>query len=102
MIRTALVLAAALAIAVVALALGGEPGVADLTWFHWNVRTTAAAAVLIGLFFTLAASLVWRGLIFLAEAPKRSARSRAESRRRQGTEALTRGFVAAAAGDGAE
>ncbi|HEX3406440.1 MAG TPA: heme biosynthesis HemY N-terminal domain-containing protein, partial [Caulobacteraceae bacterium] len=36
------------------------------------------------------------------EAPRRAARARADMRRRQGAEALTRGFLAAAGGDGAE
>ncbi|HEY2707595.1 MAG TPA: heme biosynthesis HemY N-terminal domain-containing protein [Caulobacteraceae bacterium] len=102
MIRAALIVLAVVALAVVIIALRGEPGAAELTWFHWNIRTTAAAATMLLIFFTLAASLFWRGLIWLAEAPRRAARSRAESRRRQGSDALTRGFLAAAGGDGAE
>jgi HemY protein len=102
MIRTALIVLAVLALAVVVIALRGEPGSADITWFHWNLRTTAAAAAELMIFFTLAASLFWRGLIWIAEAPRRAARARAEVRRRQGADALTRGFVAAAAGDGVE
>jgi HemY protein len=102
MIRAALFILTVLAIAVVVIALRGEPGTADITWFHWNLRTTAAAAVELLIFFTLAASLFWRGLIWIAEAPRRAARARAEVRRRQGADALTRGFVAAAGGDGVE
>jgi HemY protein len=102
MIRTALIVLAVVAVAVVVIAVRGEPGVASITWFHWNVRTTAAAAALLMIFFTLAASLFWRGLIWVAEAPRRAARARAEVRRRQGAEALTRGFLAAAGGDGVE
>jgi HemY protein len=101
-IRAALVVLAVVVLAVVVIALRGEPCVADVTWLGWNLRATAAAAVLLLIFFTLAAALAWRGLIWLAEAPRRAARARAEIRRRQGTEALTRGFLAAAAGDGAE
>jgi HemY protein len=102
MIRAALIVLMVVAAAVVMIALRGEPGSADITWFHWNVRATAATAALLLIFFTLAGALFWRGLIWLAEAPRRAARARAESRRRQGSEALTRGFLAAAAGDGAE
>jgi HemY protein len=102
MIRTAIVLLAVVAIAVAVIALRGEPGSAEITWLHWNVRTTAAAALMLAIFFTLAASLFWRGLIWVAEAPRRAARARAEARRRMGDEALTRGFLSAAAGDGAE
>jgi HemY protein len=102
MIRTLLIVLAVVALAVLVIALRGEPGAAELTWFQWNVRTTAAAATMLLIFFTLAASLFWRALIWVAEAPRRAARARADIRRRQGQEALTRGFLAAAAGDGAE
>ena len=104
MIRAALVLAliATLVLIVVLLASGGAPGTAVLTWLGWEVRTTAAAAVLLMLAFALTATLFWRAAIWLIEAPRRSERARADSRRRLGAEALTRGFLAAAAGDGAE
>ncbi|MBV9996249.1 MAG: heme biosynthesis protein HemY [Caulobacteraceae bacterium] len=102
MIRTVLAIVLVLAAAVLVLALTREPGGAELTWLHWNVRTTAAAGVLILLFFSLAATIFWRGLIWIVETPRRAARMRAETRRRQGAEALTRGFLAAAAGDGAD
>ncbi|HVN01568.1 MAG TPA: heme biosynthesis HemY N-terminal domain-containing protein [Caulobacteraceae bacterium] len=102
MIRAALIVLAVVAVAVLIIALRGEPGSAELTWLHWNVRTTAAAAAMLLIFFTLAASVFWRALIWLSEAPQRAARARAEVRRRQGSEALTRGFVAAAGGDGVE
>lgn len=102
MIRAALLVLVVVAVAVAIIALRGEPGAADITWFHWSVRTTAAAATMLLIFFTLAAALFWRGLIWIAEAPRRAARARAEVRRRQGAEALTRGFLAAAGGDGAE
>jgi HemY protein len=36
------------------------------------------------------------------EAPRRAARARAEAKRKQGVEALSRGFLAVAAGDGSE
>lgn len=102
MIRAALLILLVVAVAVVIIAVRGEPGVADITWLNWNVRTTAATAAMLLIFFTLAAALFWRGLIWIAEAPRRAVRARAETRRRQGSEALTRGFLAAAGGDGAE
>ena len=102
MVRAALLVLLVVAVAVVIIALRGEPGSADITWLSWNVRTTAATAAMLLIFFTLAAALFWRALIWIAEAPRRSARARAEVRRRQGAEALTRGFLAAAGGDGAE
>jgi uncharacterized membrane-anchored protein len=79
MIRAALLVLVVVAVAVAIIALRGEPGAADITWFHWNVRTTAAAATMLLIFFTLAAALFWRGLIWIAEAPRRAARARAEA-----------------------
>jgi HemY protein len=102
MIRTTLAVLLVVALAVIVIALRGEPGSAELTWLHWNVRTTAAAAVLLILFFSLAVTIFWRGLIWVVESPRRAARARAETRRRQGADALTRGFLAAAGGDGVE
>lgn len=102
MIRTAIVLFLVAALAVAAMALGGDAGVASLVWRGWRVDMTAAAAALLVLFTSLLATIFWSFLKWLLEAPRRAARARAESRRRQGAEALARGFLAAAAGDGSE
>jgi HemY protein len=102
MIRAALVVLLVAVAAVAALALAGDPGRASVVWLGWRADMTAAAAALITIGAALFAMLVWRLLLWLLEAPRRAARARAESRRRQGAEALTRGFLAAAAGDGAE
>lgn len=102
MIRTAIVLFLVAALAVAAMALGGDAGVASLVWRGWRVDMTAAAAALLVLFTSLAATIFWSFLKWLLEAPRRAARARAESRRKQGAEALARGFLAAAAGDGSE
>ena len=69
MIRILLAVVLVLIAAVVVVALRGDPGAAELTWLGWNVRATAAAAALMLMVFTLVASLLWRGLIWLAEAP---------------------------------
>ncbi|MBI5941651.1 MAG: heme biosynthesis protein HemY [Caulobacterales bacterium] len=102
MIRTAIVLFLVAALAVAAMALGGDAGVASLLWRGWRVDMTAAAAALLVLFTSLLATIFWSFLKWLLEAPQRAARARAESRRKQGAEALARGFLAAAAGDGSE
>ncbi|HXU99884.1 MAG TPA: heme biosynthesis HemY N-terminal domain-containing protein [Caulobacteraceae bacterium] len=102
MIRIALVVLLAAVLIVTAISLQGDPGVASLTWLGWRVDTTAAAAVLIIGLMALMATVFWRALVWLAEAPRRAERARAESRRRQGAEALTRGFLASAAGNGGE
>jgi HemY protein len=103
-IRALLILAVLIAVAagVVLMAAAGEPGRASIEWLGWRVHMTAAAAVaavLIGAF--LAVSL-WRIGFWILDTPRRDARRRAETRRRQGGEALTKGFLAAAAGDGSE
>lgn len=102
MIRAAFVFFLVAAVAVATLALTGEPGRAQLDWMGWRVEMTAAAAALLTLFFALLATMLWRSLIWVIEAPRRAARARAEDRRKQGVEALSRGFLAVAAGDGSE
>lgn len=102
MIRAALILFLVAAVAVAALALMGEPGRANLDWMGWRIEMTAATAALLTLFSALMATILWRGLIWVIEAPRRAARARAESKRQQGVEALSRGFLAVAAGDGSE
>jgi HemY protein len=91
-----------LAIVSIAVAVGGDPGDASLTWLGWRVDTSASvAAILIGV-LALVAALIWRLVIWIVEAPRRAERARADQRRRQANEALSRGFLAAAAGDGSE
>jgi len=102
MIRTAIVLFLVAALAVAAVALAGDAGVASLVWRGWRVDMTAAAAALLVLFVSLLATIFWSFLKWLLEAPQRAARAKADSRRKQGGEALARGFLAAAAGDGSE
>ncbi|RAK59564.1 heme biosynthesis protein HemY [Phenylobacterium hankyongense] len=102
MIRAGLVLVLVAAVAVSILALTGDPGRASVVWLGWRADMTAAAAVLITLFASLLATVLWRTLLWVLDAPRRTERARAESRRRQANETLTRGFLAAAAGDGAE
>ncbi len=102
MIRIALAVFVVSVLIVGALALQGEPGLASLTWLGWRVDTTAAAGVLLIGLLALLATVFWRALVWLLESPARAARRRIETRRRQGAEALTRGFLEAAAGNGSE
>lgn len=102
MIRSALIVFLVAALATAMLAVTGEPGHATLVWLGWRADMTAAAFVLITLLVGLCAMIAWRALLWAAEAPQRAERVRAETRRRQANEVLTRGFVAAAAGDGSE
>lgn len=89
-------------VAVTMLALAGDAGHATITWLGWRADMTASVATLIALLLALLATLGWRTLLWILEAPQRSERKRAENRRRQANETLTRGFLAAAAGDGSE
>ncbi|MDP3660671.1 heme biosynthesis protein HemY [Phenylobacterium sp.] len=102
MIRIILVFLAVAAVALTVLALAGDPGRASVVWQGWRLDTTAAAACLFVGAASLAAMIAWRLLLWILETPRRAARARDDLRRRQAAEALTRGFLAAAAGDGSE
>lgn len=102
MIRAAFILFFICVAGVVGLSLTGSPGQATVEWLGWRLDMTAAAALLAVVFTSLFATLFWQGLIWLIGMPRRAALARAEARRRQGAEALTRGFLAVAAGDGSE
>ena len=83
MIRTAIIVVAVMVIAIAVLAVTGEAGQASLIWLGWRVDMTAASAALLVLFTALAATIFWRGLIWLIEAPARAERARDASRRKQ-------------------
>jgi len=105
MIRAALILLGFLVIALMVaagFALAGEAGLASVEWLGWRVNMTAAAALCAVLTLTFVAVSVWRLLLWIIETPTRNARARSEGRRKQGAEALAKGFLAAAAGDGSE
>jgi len=102
MIRILLIILIAAVAAGLAVLLTGDPGHASLVWLGWRVDMAAAAAVLTLLLGGLIGAALWRGLIWVIEAPQRAARAKAESRRRQGLSVVSRGFLAAAGGDGAE
>jgi HemY protein len=102
MIRIALGVFVVSLLIVAAISLQGEAGTATLTWLGWRMDTTAAAGVLLIGLLALLATVFWNTLVWLLRAPMRARRANAETRRRLGSEALTRGFLAAAAGDGSE
>ncbi len=102
MIRGAIVIFLTVLVIVAVVVLQGEPGSAQVVWLRHQIDMTAAAWVLLTVLFALVVALAWRMIMWLLDAPARAAKSRFESRRRQGVEALTKGFLAAAAGDGAD
>ena len=102
MIRAGIVFILMAAATVGALALADEPGRASVVWLGWRVDTSAAVAIVIAMVFGLAAAVIWRSILWILDAPRRSERRRAEARRRQANDILARGFLAVAAGDGPE
>lgn len=102
MIRAGIVVFIVSGVAIAVLALTGDAGRASVVWLGWRADMTASTAILLGLFGSLVITVFWRTLLWILAAPQRAARARAENRRRQANEALTQGFVAAAAGEGAE
>ena len=102
MIRSLLILLGILLLLVLAVASTQDAGQASLIWMHYRVDASAAAAlILIGL-TAFAAVVFWNVALWLARSPQRAERKRLDARRRQGEEAITRGFMALAAGDGKE
>jgi HemY protein len=102
MIRILLISLTVALLAIAVVVLTGDSGQASMIWLGWRVDMTAAAAVLTLMIGGMLVALLWRGLIWVVEAPQRAARAKTASRRKQGLEVLSRGFLAAAAGDGAE
>ncbi len=102
MIRALLAILFVAVVIGVAMALAGQTGQASLVWLGWRIDTSAAAAVVALVLAALAATLFWQAVLWFAAAPARAARTRAEARRREGAECLSRGFVAVAAGSGVD
>ena len=102
MIRGVIVFLFVLAVIALAMAMIGDPGHAALVVGGLRVDTTAAFAFLMIGVLGLLATVFWRVVLWVAEAPRRGARARAEIRRRQAAEMLSRGFLAIAAGEGTE
>ncbi len=102
MIRSGLFLVLVALVAALALGLAGESGRVSIVWLGWRADLTATALIVLVLLASFLAFAAWRLLLWVAETPRRAAAARAEARRRQEIEVLTRGFTAVAAGDGAE
>jgi len=99
LIRVGLALLAGMALALLAVAASGEPGILTAEWLGWRLDTSAAAgAVLLGVLALLAVGF-WRLAIWIGEAPHRAARQRQDARRRESYAALARGYLALASGD---
>ncbi|MGZ3298566.1 MAG: heme biosynthesis HemY N-terminal domain-containing protein, partial [Asticcacaulis sp.] len=102
MIRTLLILLVIAAALAIGIGLLGDPGTASLTWLHYRIDTSATAMVIILGVLAFCAVAFWNLALWLSRAPQRAERARAAQRQRLGEEAVTRGFMAVATGDGAE
>jgi HemY protein len=102
LIRGAFLIVLFAVLAAVVIGLVGEPGRAVLEWPRLRISTTGVAAVCAVLVLAFLAVGLWRLALWVLETPRRNAAAQAAARRRQGAEALTRGFLAAAAGDGSQ
>jgi HemY protein len=101
-IRTLLILALIAAVLAIGIGVLHDPGTASLTWLHYRIDTSASAMVVIIGVLAFGAVAFWNLALWISRAPQRAERARAEARRRHGEEAVTRGFMAIANGDGAE
>lgn len=102
MIRTLLILLGITTLVVLAIGAVSDPGVASLTWLNHRIDTSATAALIIIGMMAFCAVAFWNLALWLSRSPQRAERARAEQRRRQGDDAITRGFMAVTSGDGSE
>jgi HemY protein len=79
-----------------------RPGRVDIVWQGWQVKTSVGVLIAAAVLATLLAGVLFSVLSLIFTAPRRMLRARRARRRRAGYRALTRGMVAAAAGDGQE
>ena len=102
MIRAVVLFLAIVALAVAAAWYADHPGSLVLHWAGWQLEASlAVVAVLLVLSFALLLTL-YKLLRWLQAGPGAWSRHRQDKQRRQGYEALSRGLVAVAAGDGKE
>ncbi|MDI7776155.1 heme biosynthesis HemY N-terminal domain-containing protein [Asticcacaulis sp. EMRT-3] len=102
MIRSLLILLGILILVVLAMAGTHDAGQASLNWMHYRIDTSAAAVLILIGFLALCAVIFWNVALWLSRSPQRAEKARAVARRKQGDEAITRGFMALASGDGKE
>ncbi len=99
MIRLAFYLGIALVIGAFAFWLAAHPGQVAIDAFGFEIRTSAAAAIVLLLLLTFGLAFSWRGIAWLIEMPGRLRRAHEQSRRDKGYDALELAVIAAASGD---
>ena len=85
-----------------AVLLANRPGRVSITWLGYNIDLSVGAALVVLLFLVLALYLIWRLWHMIRRAPSDYTLFRKSRRQAKGFRALTRGLVAAAAGDPGE
>jgi HemY protein len=101
-IRTLLILLGITALILIGIGRLSDPGQASLIWLNYRIDTSATAALILLGVLAFGAVCFWNLGLWLSRSPQRAEKARAEARRRQGDEVLTRGFLSVAAGDGNE
>lgn len=99
MIRLFVAVIVMLALSLAAAWLADRPGRLMLDWGGWRFETSVAALAAVLVVLAVIAALLHRAWLWLRDRPGAFGRFRERGRRRKGLEALTRGLVAAAAGD---
>ncbi|MZR29668.1 heme biosynthesis protein HemY [Sneathiella litorea] len=102
MIRTILVFALIVVIAVAAVWLSDYPGDVRLTWGGYVVETSVIIVGALAFVFAVFVALIYRFWIWLKHGPGRIGAIFSARRRNKGLEAISSGMVAIAAGDAVE
>lgn len=100
MLRWLLFLAILAAAAGIAGSFASAPGEVTLAWGDYRIASSAAIFVVALVLAMAAAAIAYRLLLAIGRAPGSLFGGRSERRQRRGYEALSRGLVAVAAGDG--
>jgi HemY protein len=99
MIRLAFYVFIAVLIGTFAFWLAAHPGQVAITAFGFEIHTSAAVAIVLLLLLTFGFAFFWRGLGWAIELPAQLRKTRAQSRRDKGYDALELAVIAAASGD---
>jgi HemY protein len=89
-------------IGLAAFAFWGDPGRASVQWLGWRIDTSAATVAAAVLTASVLLAFVLAAGGWIGKTPARRARARDETRRREHLDAVSKGFLALAAGDAAE
>jgi HemY protein len=99
MVRVLAFLALVVGLSVAAVWVADRSGTVSLYWQDWRVDSTVPVAAALLLLLAAVLALLYHLYRWLIVSPRKIREMRAEGRRRRGYRALTRGLVAAAAGD---